>query len=231
MKRNHLLIALLITAAMFISLGCATSQNSNGNLNMAAAATPQPTPDKAAIEAELTKIENDWPRILKERDAAAVRRIEADDIVLVYPDGSLGSKEQDVKDIESGSITADSWVVSDLTVNVLDNDSAVVRLRTTVNSGVYKTADGKSQDVSGQFRSVDTFARRNGQWQLVSSATVKILAPPPAPANPTPRPSPSAKPSPVVKTSPVAQPSPAMRRAAKPSPPKTIATPIKTKTP
>jgi len=220
-----------MTTGAFISAGCSTSQNSNGNMNMGVAATPQPTPDKAAIEAELTKIENDWPRILKEHDAAAVRRIEADDIFLVYPDGSLGSKEQDVKDIESGSITADSWVVSDLTVNVLDNDSAVVRLRTTVNSGVYKTADGKTQDVSGQFRSVDTFARRNGQWQLVGSATVKILAPPPAPANPTPKASPSAKPSPAVKASPVAKPSPAVKPAAKPSPPRAVATPIKTKTP
>ena len=57
MKRNHLLIALLMTTVAFISAGCSTSQNSN--MNMGAAATPQPTPDKAAIEAELTKIEND----------------------------------------------------------------------------------------------------------------------------------------------------------------------------
>jgi len=37
----------------------------------------EPPPDRAAIEAELTKIENDWPRIIKEHDAAAVRKMEA----------------------------------------------------------------------------------------------------------------------------------------------------------
>lgn len=228
MKRYFPVIALLAAAVGLIS-GCATSQN-NGNANMTTVATPEPTPDKAAIEAELTKIENDWPRILKERDAAAVRRIEADDIFLVYPDGTLGSKEQDAKDIEAGVLTADSWVVSDLTVKVLDSDSAVVRLRTTVTSGKYKTTDGKTQDVSGQFRSVDTFARRNGQWQLVGSATVKILEPPPPPTA-TPKPSPSVKPAPVMKATPISKPSPAMKPAAKPSLPKVVASPLKAKTP
>jgi hypothetical protein len=231
-KRNHLLIALLITAAAFISIGCATSQNSNGNLNMAAAATPQPTPDKAAIEAELTKIENDWPRILKERDAAAVRRLEADDIILVYPDGSDGNKEEDVKDIESGALSADPQEISDLTVKVLDNDSAIVRLRTTVKSDRYKVMDGNCQVIIHDFRSVDTFSRRNGQWQLVASVTVPLRNPSPAPSSsPSPKPSPSVKPSPAVKASPLAKPSPAMKPAAKPSPPRAVATPIKTKTP
>src|SRR2546425_10181264 len=155
MKRYFLVIALL-TIAVGLFSGCGTSQN-NGNTGANMAATPEPTPDKAAIEAELTRIENDWPRILKERDVAAVRKFEADDILLVYPDGTAGSKEQDMKDIEAGALSADSWDLADITVNVLNNDSAVVRLRTTVKGGKYKMPDGKTQDVSGEFRSVDTF--------------------------------------------------------------------------
>jgi hypothetical protein len=236
-KRNHLPIALLISAAAFISIGCASSQNSNGNTNMVAAATPQPTPDKAAIEAELTKIENDWPRIVKERDAAAVQKLEADDIILVYPDGADGAKEEDVKDIESGALAADPQEISDITVKVLDNDSAIVRSRTTVKSDRYKITDGKCQVTIHDFRSVDTFARRNGQWQLVASATVPVRNSSPTPStSPTPKPapsvkpSPSIKPSPVVKASPVAKPSPA-KPAAKPSPPRVVVSPIKMKTP
>jgi ketosteroid isomerase-like protein len=236
-KRNHLPIALLISAAAFISIGCASSQNSNGNTNMVAAATPQPTPDKAAIESELAKIENDWPRIVKERDAAAVQKLEADDIILVYPDGADGAKEEDVKDIESGALAADPQEISDITVKVLDNDSAIVRSRTTVKSDRYKITDGKCQVTIHDFRSVDTFARRNGQWQLVASATVPVRnSSPTSSTSPTPKPSPSAKPSPsikpspVVKASPVAKPSPA-KPAAKPSPPRVVVSPIKTKTP
>jgi hypothetical protein len=179
-----------------------------------ALASPEPTPDKAAIEAELTRIENDWPRILKERDAATLRRVQADDVLLVYPDGSAGSKEQDLKDIEAGSLTADSWELKDITVNVIDNDAAVVRLRTIVKNGRYKAADGKVQDVSGQFYSLDTFARRNGQWQLVGSATVPMKTPIPEP-----------KPSPTVKPSPAANASPAAKAAPKKPTPKPATTP------
>src|SRR5438874_1488237 len=124
------LLSFLIGTVTVFNFGCASPQNSN-NTNAVAAPSAEPTPDKAAIEAELTRIENDWPRILKERDAATVGKVEADDILLVYPDGSAGSKEQDMKDVEAGALTADSWDLSDITVNVLNNDSAVVRVRTT----------------------------------------------------------------------------------------------------
>jgi hypothetical protein len=192
----------------FSQFGCAAPQNSNTNTT--SMATPEPTPDKAAIEAELIKIENDWPRIIKERDGAGVRRIEADDVSLVYPDGSTGGKEQDIKDIEAGALSADSWEISDLKVNVLDKDAAVVSLRNTVKNGKYKMADGKSTDISGQYRSVDTFVRRNGQWQLVASGSVKIQAPT-ASASPTPKVSPSPGATPAAKQPPPAKPSPAVK--------------------
>src|SRR6266478_6401042 len=165
-------VTLAIALPAFFQFGCASPQNTN--TNTVSMATPQPTPDKAAIEAELTKIENDWPRIIKERDAAAVRRIEADDAVFVYPDGSLGDKAQDVKDMEAGSLSADSWEVLDLKVNVLDNDSALVSGRNVVKGGKYKMPVGKIQDISGEYRYVDTFVRRNGQWQVVAGAATPV---------------------------------------------------------
>lgn len=213
--RRYLSVVILSAATVTLSqFGCASPQSNNNtaptNANMA---VPEATPDKAAIEAELTKIENDWPRIIKERDGAAVRRIEADDVFLVYPDGQTGGREQDIKDIEAGSLSADSWEITDLKVNVLDKDVAVVSLRNTVKNGKYKMADGKSTDISGQYRSVDTFVRRNGQWQMVASATVKIQAPA-ASASPTPKASPSQGASPAMKPTPAAKGTP----AAKPSP-------------
>src|SRR2546425_11844152 len=132
--RKHFAVTLcsFLIATVAAFSGCASSPNSNSNTNLVVAPSALPTPDKAAIEAELTRIENDWPRIHKERDAATIRKLEADDIILVYPDGVVGSKDQDVKDIGSGSISEETQEISDITVNVLDNDSAVVRVRTTV---------------------------------------------------------------------------------------------------
>jgi len=199
MNKFRIMAALAVFALAVVVAGCTPAQNTN--TATAPAATPEPTPDKAAIAAELTKIENDWPRILKERDAAAVRRIEADDAVLVYPDGSLGGKEQDVKDIEAGNISYDEWNVSEINVKVLDADCAVVSLFIDVKKGKYKLPNGQLNDISGRYRSVDTFARRNGQWQLVGSAAVPVKGPAGS-ASPTPAASASPKSSPAARPSP-----------------------------
>ena len=208
-------LGLVTVIAGLLQLGCANPQptNTSTNANMAVA---EATPDKATIEAEITRIENDWPRIVKEHDAAAVRRFEADDAVFVYPDGSLGGKDQDIKDIGSGALSADSWEVSEVAIKVLDKDSAIATVRSVVKGGKYKTPDGKSANISGEYRSVDTFVRRNEQWQVIGSATVPVRGPSSAAmSSPTPKPSPSMKPSPTAKTS------PGMKTTSSPTPAKT----------
>ena len=159
--------------------------------------------DTAAIEAELLRIENDWPRVVREKDVTAVGRIEADDAVFIYPDGSMGNKEQDLKDMASGNMTADSIEMKDLQVKVLDKDAAVVVGHNVIKNGRYKLPDGKVIDITGEYRFVDTFARRNGEWKLVAGASTKIAAPA-ASASPAAKASPAASPaaSPVVKASP-----------------------------
>ncbi|MDQ2922621.1 MAG: nuclear transport factor 2 family protein, partial [Acidobacteriota bacterium] len=151
---------------------------------------------------------NDWPRVIKEKDAEAVRRVEAEDVVVVYPDGGLGDKTQDVKDIETGALSADSVEMADLKVNVLSGDAAVVSGRMIVKKGKYKTPDGKSIDISGQYRFIDTFAKRNGEWKLVAGASAPVRQPVPA-ASPTA--SPAAKSSPATMASPAAKASPAKK--------------------
>ena len=211
------LIALIPIIALTL-FGCTNRQSSNANAP--AVVIAEPTPDKAAIEAQLKALEYDWPRILKERDGAAVRKLEADDIIILSPDGSDGSKEGDIKDIEAGQMSDDPQEISDVTVNVLDNDSAVVRSRTTVKGDNHVLADGKCQTIIHEFRTIDTFVRRNGQWQIVASATVPVRNPAPAETtSPTPRessspkespakPAPTAKPSPARAVSPVRKPTP-----------------------
>ena len=237
MKKYLSVAAALLALSQF---GCASPQNTN--TNTASMATPEPTPDKSAIEAELTKIENDWPRIIKEHDVATVRKIEADDAVFVYPDGSLGDKAQDVKDMEAGSLSADSWEVLDLKVNVLDKDTAVVSGRNVVKGGKYKTPDGKVQDISGEYRWVDTFVLRNGQWQVVAGAATPVqkgagaAATPTPKASPLPGASPAMKATPSPKATPAAKVAPATKSATMPAAPtmqpiKPTTIPPKTKTP
>ena len=226
---STVILALATALLAFSQFGCAAPQNSN--TSNASMATPEPTPDKAAIEKELLRIENDFSRVLKERDGEAIRRVEADDIVEIIPDGSTTTKEQDIADIKAGNLSADSWEVFDAKVNVLDADAAFVTGRTVVKGGKAKGPDGRSTDISGEYRFLDTFARRDGQWKLVATAILKIQNPGASPtpkASPSPGASPPIKPTPAPKGTPEPKPSPAAKisPAMKPAP-----TPAKAKTP
>ena len=219
MKNSKLTqIALIATLLAIGAVSCTPSDNTNTTTTTMVTATPVPTPDTNAIVAEITKLENDWPRIIRERDAAAVRRLEADDVMIVYPDGSAGNKEQDIKDIEAGMITFDAWDISDMKVNVLDNDAAVATFLITVTNGKLKTPDGKTQDISGKYRVMDTFVRRNSQWQVAASAITPLSRSAAAAASASPKASPAATASPATKASPAPRASPT-RRPPPPPPP------------
>lgn len=224
--KKFLTVGSLSLAALLMQFGCTPQNNTNTGTVTTSTATPEPTPDKAAITAELTRIENDFPRVLKEHDVEAIRRVEADDIVEVLPDGSTTTKTQDLVDLQAGNLSADSWEIAELTVTVLDSDAAFVNGRSVIKGGKVKGPDGKSIDISGEYRFVDTFARRDGQWKLVASVSVKVQKPT---ASPSPKASPAT--SPATKETPSTKPSPAMRPspATKPVPKPTL--PTRTKTP
>src|SRR6185437_2201484 len=123
MKRSAL--ALLIVAAVAVMNGCQPALDSNRN-SAIATASPVEKFDRAAIEAEIMKREREWADANKTHSSEAVKRILADNAVIVYPDGSTGTKDDEVKSIESGSITADSYDIVDPKVTVIDADSAFI---------------------------------------------------------------------------------------------------------
>ena len=228
--RKISLAAVLIAVVSFFSfaqLACQPAADTNRSDSVAPVnSNSGDAADTASIEAELLRIENDWPRAIKEKDLAAIGRVEADDIVLVYPDGSLGSKNRDLQDIATGNLTADEIEMSDLKVKILDSDAAVVTGQTEMKNGKYKTPDGKTQDISGRYRFVDTFARRNGEWKLVAAMSTKITATATsasAVASPAPATRVSPASSPAVRATP-ARATPARATPAQ-TPPATTATP------
>ena len=103
-------------------------------------------------------------------------------MVITYPDGVVGTKTMEIQTAESGAITADSWELVDPKVTVLDANSAFVTGRTIIKNG--KSKDLQSQkliDISGEYRFLDVYARRNGRWQVVASQATKLAVPSPTP--------------------------------------------------
>jgi ketosteroid isomerase-like protein len=208
MNRNALLVALSIVMSI-VALGSAACEPSSPGTNREAKKSATPTVVKeavntAAIEAEVLKLEKDWADAGKNYDVEAVRRIVSDDVMMTYPDGSTGTKADELRIVESKAITLDSWEMFDPKVTVIDADNAFITGRSVIKNGKYKDPSAKKPvDISGEYRFTDIYARHNGQWQAIASHTTKIVNP-----TPTPSPSPSPKPAKTLPTPPAATASP-----------------------
>jgi ketosteroid isomerase-like protein len=178
MNKNVLPAALAVLGVTMV-LGLSGCQRAAAPTNLAetrAAANPSPEKiDTAGIEAEIIKLERDWANSPKNRDADTVRRVLADDVVITYPDGSTGTKADEVRTIESGAVTADSWELLDPKVTVLDADAAFITGRGIIKNGKYKDPNSKRIiDISGEYRFLDVYAKRDGRWQAIASQTTPI---------------------------------------------------------
>lgn len=198
MSRSVVSVALVLM--ILVLAGCQPARDTN--LNATATASPaKETFDPAAIQAEVLNVERDWVRAGETYDVEAIRRIVADDAVLVYPDGTPGTKADEVRIAETKAITG-RWEMIDPKVTVLSADSAFITGRSSIKDGKYKEPTmAKAIDISGEYRFLDVYARRNGRWQVVASQATKVAIQTPA-ASPTasaaaappspPRPSPTA---------------------------------------
>ena len=177
MKRSALALVLsLITLTLG---GCQqAAPETNRNAALATASPVKETFDAAAIEAELIRLERQWAEGTRTKNAALVRDVLADDAVIVYPDGNIATKADEIRTIEAGTITTDTFETTDPTVTVLDADSAFITGRSILKNATYKDPNQKRPiNISGEYRFLDVYERRNGKWQAVASHVVKIAAP------------------------------------------------------
>jgi ketosteroid isomerase-like protein len=184
MNRNSLgLVISLFGIMMGLSACQPASPDTNRDVTKTANAnTAKEVVNPVAIEAEITKLENDWAAAIQRHDVDAVRKILADDVVMTYPDGTTGNKASELSDMETGVVTVEGWELSDTKVTVLGADAAFITGRGVIKNGKVKDPNSKKPiDISGEYRFTDVYTRRNGQWQAVASQTTPIKNPAPSP--------------------------------------------------
>lgn len=175
-RMNRSALALLIVAVIAVMNGCQPALDTNRNSAIATASPAKEKFDPAAIEAEILKLEREWADANKSHNAEAVKRLVADDAVIVYPDGSTASKADEVRTIESGAITAEAFDMIDPKVTVIDADTAFISGRSVIKNGKYAVPNQKKPiDISGEYRFLDVYAKRDGKWLAVASQATKIL--------------------------------------------------------
>lgn len=202
---NRIALALLAGLIVVVLSGCQPAADTNRNLAPASSTSAKETFDAAAIEAEVLRIEREWYNATKTHNADAAKGFLADNAVIVYPDGTSATKADEIRSIESGAMSSDSYEMVESKVTVINADSAFITGRSVIKNGKYNVPGQKKPiDISGEYRFLDVYARRDGKWQVVASQAVKIdpATVAAAAASPAVSASPSATVSPAAKTSP-----------------------------
>jgi len=119
-------------------------------------------------EQALIKIQHEWAEARLKRDSSFPQRIEADDFTVVWFNGTIVTKEEDLKSYESTDTVFTDFKIDDLKVRFY-GDMAIV-----VGQGSIK-AHTKTQDLSGKYVWTDTFVKQRGAWTAVASQVTPVV--------------------------------------------------------
>src|SRR2546428_5303109 len=92
-------------------------------------AQAKPKNDQEAEQA-ITKFEQEWADAYVKADTAALGRIEAEDYVLIDPEGKLLSKADDMRDVKSGDFKVETFKVDNLKVRFYGKTAVVTGIAT-----------------------------------------------------------------------------------------------------
>jgi len=124
--------------------------------------------DRSQEEQALMKIQHEWAEARVKGDSSYTRRIEADDCTIVWPEGRIVNKRQDLQTM-NGDIVFTEFKIDDLRVR-LYGDTGIV-----VGDGMIKAHKGKQALLGGKFVWTDTFVKQGGQWKVVASQITPVL--------------------------------------------------------
>ena len=119
-------------------------------------------------EQTLIRIQREWAEARVKGDSSYARRVEANDCTIVWPDGSIVNKQQDLQTM-TGDIVFTEFKIDDLRVR-LYGDTGIV-----VGQGTIRAQKGKQDLLGGKFVWTDTFVKDGGEWKVVGSQITPIL--------------------------------------------------------
>jgi ketosteroid isomerase-like protein len=122
----------------------------------------------ASAEAELKKIEQDWLDAYIKSNAEYIKGVEAEDYSVVEPDGTVTSKVDDIKSVTEKKFVLKTATLSDFKCRMLGDNAAVVTAMLKL------TGTDSGEDISGDFRGIDVFEKKDGKWQSVASQLTKV---------------------------------------------------------
>jgi ketosteroid isomerase-like protein len=119
-------------------------------------------------EQALVKIQHEWADARMKGDSSYTRHLEAENCTIVWPDGSIVNKRDDLKSM-TGDTVFTEFKIDDLKVR-LYGDTGIV-----VGQGTIRAHEGKQNLLDGKFVWTDIFIKQHGEWKTVASQMTPVL--------------------------------------------------------
>ncbi len=117
-------------------------------------------------EQALIKIQREWAEARVKGDSSYTQRLETEDFTVVWFDGRIVNKQEDMKSMTGDTVFAD-FKIDDLKVRFY-GDTGIVVGQASIK------AHTKTQDLSGKYVWTDTFVKQNGEWKAVASQVTRV---------------------------------------------------------
>ena len=149
-------LALLVIAATPLVLGQSMAKKAGG--------------PSGKTEEEIQELHNKLIQAQLTNDNAALDRLWADDHIFTNPLGVVQTKAQRLAEMKSGGRRLEAFSIADVEVRAY-GDTAVVTSRATLKG------QRQGQDISGQYRGIDVYVKKQGRWQVVAAQATRIAQP------------------------------------------------------
>ena len=124
--------------------------------------------DHSLDEQALIRIQQDWAEARVKGDSSYTRRLEVDDCTIVWPDGSVVNKKEDLQTM-TGDIVFSEFNIDDLQVRVYGETGIVV------GQGKISAQKERQNLLSGKFVWTETFVKQGGEWKVLASQITPVL--------------------------------------------------------
>jgi hypothetical protein len=121
---------------------------------------------------ELRQLENAWATAVGTNDAVKIGRFFPERFLFVGAGGVLQNRDEHLDDFRSGRLKVDSVTVMDVTAEVYE-EFAITSTLTAVKGKL------GNRDISGNYRFMDTWRKKDGQWFAVARQQTRVAVPPP----------------------------------------------------
>ncbi len=132
--------------------------------------TSSQTQTLSQAEQEVRKLEREWLDAYEKRDAEAMNRIVADDFKLAFSDGTVRTKADILAQLKSArdSGQPSSKLSTEDTQSRIEGDTVIL-------TGRYiQRMERGGETRTMQMRYTDTYAKRQGRWQVIASQLSRI---------------------------------------------------------